>query len=425
MNIGVETTAISGAQSDNGDKSGVYRYFLNLVKALSHLLGPKDQLFLYDTYRFALKNLSSDLFSVLANQNVYTPTINPPRPFKFEYTRVDDMPVIRWFSKRLDKFLVAPITERYAYSAFVKKINNNLTKNQIDIFHVSETVYFETPRTKQVATVCDLIPIIFPEFQREETVKIHLRRLRYLKNNSDGVIVISENTKKDLINMLHFNPDKIYVTHLAADESFHPLSKDSVISVLEVFKEKQLEYKNYIMYYGTIEPRKNLGILLKAYRDLRRNGLYNGKLLLIGGKGWGKALESLKSFIRENMMQKDIIYSNFLADDLLNHLVNGAQMVVYPSIYEGFGLPIVEVMQAGCPVITTNVSSIPEVSGKAALLFAPGDLNKLKEHMLAVINNPNLEKNLVQKGLKQAKLFTWKKTAEQTLQIYEKIIKAD
>ncbi|MBU1931199.1 glycosyltransferase family 4 protein [Patescibacteria group bacterium] len=428
MNIGIEATTITGAKGGFGDKSGVYRYFFNLVKSLSQVISKKDKLFLYDIYQFALKNMSADLLPILRQDNIYGSLIKAPRSFKLEYTQIDDMPVIRWFAKKIDKYVIEPMSDRLVYGQFIRKINTDLEQNKIKVFHVSETVYFATPGIKQVATVCDIIPIKFPDFQKEETVKIHMRRLRFIREKSDAIIAISANTKNDLVKELHFNPKKVFVTPLAADEAFKPVSRTEVLRTfqkvneeIEISKNTRIDYKKYLLFFGTLEPRKNLGVLLEAFRDLKKSGQYQGKLVLVGGRGWGKIQQRLRAFVKENLLQKEVICLGFVSDGILNDLINGAQAVVYPSIYEGFGLPPLEAMQAGTPVITTNVSSMPEVVGKAALLFNPADLEALKAYILNINIKPNLARELSQKGIKQAKKFSWKKTAEQTLEIYQRL----
>jgi glycosyltransferase involved in cell wall biosynthesis len=248
-----------------------------------------------------------------------------------------------------------------------------------------QTYYSENNFTnvKKVCTVYDLTNEKFPNFFPQSNNITNLKKKTIL--NSDHVICISDNTKKDLINFFNINPDKVTTTLLASDLYCPDVT----------LKKKKL--RNYILFVGSRGVYKNFEGLLNAYSSssFLKN---NFKIALFGGERFG-----------ENELQ--YIYSNVAA-------------LVYPSIYEGFGLPIVEAMSCGCPVISSLAGSTKEVGGDGIEYFEPLDISKMKNLIENLVTSDHLQETKIAYGYKRAKLFSWKKCAQETLEIYKKVISA-
>ena len=262
---------------------------------------------------------------------------------------------------------------------------------------------------KKVVTIHDLTPVLFPQYHIKISSFIHKLFLPVILRNADGVLVPSECTKRDIEKL--YQPEiPIQVTFEAVTEDFQPSSKKQVREVKDKFGIE----KPYILSVGTLEPRKNLIILLKAYKILREKG-YDYQLVIVGKKGWyfKELLEEIKNF------GKNIIITGYVSRSELSVFYSGAEVMVFPSLYEGFGLPPLEAMQCGCPVICSNISSLPEICGKAAILFDPNKLNELVKALQKVLTDDNIRSGMKHEGIKQAGKFSWEKCAGETLEFFQ------
>ena len=261
---------------------------------------------------------------------------------------------------------------------------------------------------KKVVTIHDLTPVLFPQYHIKISNFIHKLFLPIILHNADGVLVPSECTKKDIKRL--YQPEiPIQVTYEAASEDFHPSSKQQIQEVKDKFGIE----KPYILSVGTLEPRKNLITLLNAYKILREKD-YDYQLVIVGNKGWyyKKFLEEIKNF------GKDIIITGYVSRSELSAFYSGAEVMVFPSLYEGFGLPPLEAMQCGCPVICSNTSSLPEICGKAAIFIDPNVLEDLQKALQKVLTDDNIQTKMRHEGIKQASKFSWEKCAKETLEFF-------
>ncbi|MBI5728563.1 MAG: glycosyltransferase family 4 protein, partial [Candidatus Magasanikbacteria bacterium] len=218
-----------------------------------------------------------------------------------------------------------------------------------DVYHVSEISIPPTRKAKKVAFVHDLTTLLFPQFHVPSNVFVHQRRFERL-DEADAILTNSETTKRDIIDRLTISPEKIHVTHLGADEGFRPLPKEGIDPVLERHGIRQ----PYLLFVGTLEPRKNLETLILAFNYLKEKNHIPHQLVLAGQKGW--LYEPILQAIEASPHRSDIVLTDYLAEGDLPALMNGAEVFVYPSFYEGFGLPVLEAMQCGTPVVTSPVS---------------------------------------------------------------------
>lgn len=266
---------------------------------------------------------------------------------------------------------------------------------QMDVFHSFNWNLPPVKNAKLVATVFDMTPILFPKLHLGKTVQLDKIRLERIKQNADLVITISENSKKDF---LQFAPGKKV-------EVIYP-------GVASQFKTKTKRGKSeYILSVGTIEPRKNIKGLINTYLA---SGIKE-KLILVGNWGWQNS--DLKELIEKNKDQ--IILTGFVSDEDLKVLYEGASFFVYPSFYEGFGIPILEAMNLGIPVIASNNSSIPEVGGDAVFYINPQKENSLKNALIELSGNKKLKESLSKKGIIQAKKFSFEKSAKKLNSLYQ------
>ncbi|MBN1298620.1 MAG: glycosyltransferase family 4 protein, partial [Actinobacteria bacterium] len=301
-----------------------------------------------------------------------------------------------------------------------------------DILHCPDFMIPPTLNKKIVLTINDLAFIRFPHFNFEWFVKKYSREVKRNAKIARGIIAISNSTKNDIVSFFKTDPQKISVTHLAADDSFKKLGPGECDrSILEKYK---IEGK-YILSVGTIEPRKNYVTLIKAFNLLKggdKPGTVSGikssikkkpdfdyKLVIVGRTGWKS--EAAYAEYESSPYKKDIIFVGRSTDDELVHLYNMAQLFVYPSKFEGFGLPVVEAMQCGLAVCASSSSSIPELMDYKNTLFNPADEKDIAAKILMVLRDENLRKELGEKSLENAKRFSWRKTAELTLGIYKKV----
>lgn len=296
----------------------------------------------------------------------------------------------------------------------------NLLKEKIDLYHVPQNGIglWEKIQCKKVITVHDLIPYIMPETVGKGYLLKFLKDVPNILQSADGIITVSEWSKKDILKFFPIDEDKIFVTPLAADLKYKPIDRQWCRYILE----KKINIKKpFILYIGGFSPRKNVRSLImafsKVYKDLNKD--YN--LVIVGSlKDEGKCLKELSQKLG---IDSQVIFTGFVEEDLLPILYNGSELFVYPSFYEGFGLPPLEAMSCGTPVLTSNVSSIPEVVGDAGILIDPYDTSNLIESLANTLNNEPLKNQLSIAGLKRASRFSWQKTAKETLITYEQIMK--
>lgn len=280
-------------------------------------------------------------------------------------------------------------------------------------------------QTKTVVTIHDLIPLMFPkDFPSGIKGKIRFFLQRTALKNVNTIITDSQNSKKDIIKYLNINENKISVVYLAAAKEFTPKSEKEI---LEIRKKYNLPEK-FVLYVGDVNANKNLIQLIEAFCEVN-NSHPKLHLVLVGRAFKNHKLVQVKEIkekiVNSKLEDKVHIISNVPLDpskDLVA-IYNAASVYVQPSLYEGFGLPILEAFACGTPVVASNVSSIPEITGDAAILVNPNSIPQIASGIKKAITLSETNRNkLIEKGMLQAKKFSWKKTALETIAIYKKII---
>ena len=233
------------------------------------------------------------------------------------------------------------------------------------------------------------------------------RRLPYASH----ILTISEYVRNEIIDEIGLPPHLVTSIPLAPDPTFYPREKPQVGEVLR----RHGWPEEYILFVGTLEPRKNLSLLIKALT------IADTKipLILAGWQGWGD--KKWMQIISDQELQRRIFFTGYVDEETLACLYTGASAFVFPSLYEGFGLPILEAMACGCPVICSNAASMPEVAGKAAFLIDPTDAEALAYALDSVLTDSTLRQSMIQQGIERAKQFSWKETAVKTLEIFQQV----
>lgn len=290
-----------------------------------------------------------------------------------------------------------------------------LLTSRLDILHSTDFIPPVWGARRMVVTIHDLNFLHYPEYLTTEARRFYNRQISWAVMRADGILVDSIATQRDLAELLHVSPKRVTVAHLAADERFRPVPDANVAPVL---KRYELE-KGYLLFVGVWEPRKNLPGLLDALAMLRRDGA--GPTLVIAGRpGWlyGDIYAKIQSLDLESCVR----FIEAPGMDELVALYNGASVLVMPSFYEGFGFPALEAMQCGTPVVVADRASLPEVVGDAGLLIDPDDPSTIWEACRRLLDDPDLRAHHREVGIRQARTFSWRSTAEKTLAAYRAVI---
>lgn len=313
------------------------------------------------------------------------------------------------------------------YTFFVRGEN---VSRDIDVVHYPyfDPFFLTLPfkkKIKTIITVHDLIPLVFPEhFPSGIKGKIKWEIQKRLLINADAVITDSNSSKKDIIKYTGINASKVDVVYLAAGEEFRKVENGEL--KVENLREKYNLPEKFVLYVGDATWNKNLPRLIQAIKNTNIPLVLVGRAITQKGidvtNPWNKDLVAVQKLIAGD---NNIISLGFIPTDELTFLYNMATLFVMPSLYEGFGLPILEAMESGCPVITSKEGSIPEVAGDAAFFVNAYDVDNIAKGIIKVFSDDKVRKSLSEKGIKNSKKFSWKETAKETYKIYEKVFKED
>jgi len=288
----------------------------------------------------------------------------------------------------------------------------------LDIFHGTN---YEIPvwgRCQTVVTIHDLSLMLHPDTHEAALVRRARRRLPVMARRATMVITATESAKREVCEHLNIRPERIAVTPFAPRRVFRPVRSEQTTEVRRRLRVDE----EFLLYVGTIEPRKNLMTLVRAFDEVMRATTDLRPQLVIAGKeGW--LTDELFSFIRQEGIGERVRFTGYVSEDDLCALYSACRVCIYPSLYEGFGLPPLEAMACGAPVITTRTSSIMEAVGDAARLFDPTDVPGLARSIIEIINDPDARRHLSIAGRRRAAEFSWEKTARATLDVYHEALK--
>lgn len=372
------------------ERAGIGKYAQNLLKNLFEI-DKQNQYILYFTFIRNRAEREKKIYELLGEHRNVKIKIHPLPAAWLDYLTTTSLPLDGLIKDSLDVFF-AP------YVAGIPKV-------------------FGKKPPKMVFTCHDLVFLRFPEHRGAKLSHYYLKRHEIAVKQAKKVIVPSLATRKDLRQFLDVPVTKMALIPEAAGQEFRPLRNKAFIGqkIAQYFDPKI----NYILSVGTLEPRKNLTKLVEAFALLPLNILNRYHLVLAGGKGWNN--QELEKTIANFNLKNRVILPGFVKDEDLPYIYNGADVFVFPSLYEGFGLPPLEAMACGVPVISSNISSLPEVVGKAGLLVNPQDEKALSQAMKKVILSPKLAKNLSQKGKIRAQNYSWSRAAKDTFKVFKNL----
>ena len=291
-----------------------------------------------------------------------------------------------------------------------------LRRERPDVYHAPHYVLPPAVRCRSVVTIHDCIHLMFPQYLPNRAAYAYARTSMWAAaRRSDRILTVSEASKRDILSLFNVKPEKIVVVYNAIDEHFSTTPSEE--HVARVRERYQLDHK-FVLYVGNIKPHKNLVRLIEAFSELRRTH-DDLKLLIIGDEI--SKLPALRRAVHRHKLHKYVRFLGYLKDDTLTVLYRLASVFVFPSLYEGFGLPPLEAMASGTPVVTSNVSSLPEVTGDAAVLVDPYDVDSIGNGMRRILDDPQLAEALRIKGLKRAREFSWERSVEKTQRVYREV----
>jgi glycosyltransferase involved in cell wall biosynthesis len=304
----------------------------------------------------------------------------------------------------------------------VMKLINKITikifskLNKIDIFHFSDPLIFVEGSYKSIVTLHDLSVLYNSDWAKKTTVDFYRKNIKNILSKASKIIAVSNFTKNDAIKTLNIDEKKITVVYEGVDSGFYPnLDKN--------YLKEKFNLENYILYVGALSPRKNTIGLLDAYSRLNIELRKKYNLVLVGVPRDGIFFDKLNKVIKELKINDQVKQFNKITNNDLPKIYSGAKFFIYPSFFEGFGLPILESLSCGVPVITSNTSSLPEVAGSAGVLVNPENIEEMKLAMEKMLLDGKLYQNIKDKCSDQAGKFKWQKTAKETMAVYEEVYK--
>ena len=286
----------------------------------------------------------------------------------------------------------------------------------VDITHSNGTIAPILRRSRLVYTVYDCTVFLMPELHDQGNVEVVSRNMRLAAERAVAIIADSESTRTDYLATVPADPERVSVVYGAADARFNPLISESEIQRV---RARYGIGREYVLAVGTTEPRKNLFRLIRAFESLSSHHR-DVQLVVAGRRGW--LSEPLYEYVEQHSLEDTVRFAGYVDAGDLPALYAGATVFAYPSLYEGFGLPLVEAMASGVPVLTSNRSSLPEVAGDAAILVNPEDEAEIAGELVHLLEDEQLRRELTKEGIRQAARFSWESSAKRLLQVYERVI---
>lgn len=424
MNLKGINVLVDGYNLELKKGTGIKTYGISLTQALNLLQANVDVL-------FSCGDSSND------------PILNQVLFFDTQNESIDKLSLVKAMAKGASGFFKARIIERSALvidNEFNSQFSNieilNLkacyqvantlykmfrlktkviTPKKIDIWHSTYPLPINIKGAKKLTTIHDLIPLKLP-YTTLDNKKTFYSIIKDSIKDSELIITVSENSKQDIISIFDTNPDKIYVTYQPILLKPLTIEEDNITNFLNKY---EIKFGKYILFVGAIEPKKNLGRLIDAYAAINTDM----QLVIIGKKGWlwQDEIGKLKFSFGKKITRK-IKLLEYVSNKDLKYFYLGAYCFVFPSLYEGFGLPPLEAMNFGCPVITSNVASLPEICGEAALYVNPYDVDDIRKKIEYLINYPQVRAKLSEDGKERVKLFSMDNYVNRLCNAYKKIL---
>jgi len=293
-----------------------------------------------------------------------------------------------------------------------------LRRERVDLFHAPHYVLPPLTPCKSIVTIHDVIHLMFPQYLPNRLAHGYARAQLYAATRrARRILTVSETSKRDILRYFNVPADKIDVIYNAIDERFRFDPPEELVTRV---RERFQLHGSFVLYAGNVRPHKNLLRLIEAFHDLHRRGLEDVKLLIIGDEIGRHA--ALRHAVHRYKLHKHVRFLGFVPDMTLAVLYRLAHVFVFPSLYEGFGLPPLEAMASGTPVVTSNVSSLPEVVGEAAYLVDPYDPSSIADGLERVLTKPELRAELIQRGFARARQYSWEDSVKRIRAIYGEVL---
>ena len=293
---------------------------------------------------------------------------------------------------------------------------HTLRKGRVDLLHsplFTLPLYLPCPA---IITILDLTPILFPQLHYWK-VRLSLRYTMGLSaRRAKKIIAISRNTYRDIVENLKVSEDKIVVIYPGVSACFHPRDQEEQKKI----RQKYTGGGKFILNVGTLEPRKNLSFLIDVYNTLMKKSEEPLHLVLAGGKGWN--YKHLFRKVSELGIEDKVLFPGYVPPDELPHLYTAAELFIFPSLYEGFGLPALEAMASGVPVVASSTSSIPEVVGRAGRVIKGWNVEEWAECIYSILIDQKVREDMRDRGVEQAKKFSWSRCAKETMNVYQEVV---
>ncbi|WP_461207377.1 glycosyltransferase family 4 protein [Clostridium sp. DL1XJH146] len=291
--------------------------------------------------------------------------------------------------------------------------------DKADIYHIPHNG-IGMPSNKLnpiIITLHDIIPYKMPETVSDSYLKIFHKYIDTIIDNADGIITVSQYSKNDIATQFNYPKEKIFVTHLSNEEIYYPI--DSNLCKNFIHRKYKIN-DDFILYVGGFSPRKNITGLIEAFSNyINLSKDKNLKLVIAGKKGL--SYSTYKKRVEDLKIENKVIFTGYIPVNHMPIFYNACEIFVYPSFYEGFGLPPIEAMACGTPVIASSLTSIPEIIEDAAYYINPNAIEEITNSLTEVLNNQDLKQELIKKGLKKSSEYSWDKTAKETLTAYKAV----
>jgi glycosyltransferase involved in cell wall biosynthesis len=377
--------AFEGYHACKNDMSGVGRYAYNIMKSV--LQTDHENTFELNQFNFLKReNYPENISELLKHGNIRLKECN--------YMHYGILARHQW------------LHDIFPYNIYFNSF--------ADIYHFFGFIIPQKMKGKTITTIHDMSYKLYPETLSKANYTILRKRLVRSCNDADIIVAVSENGKKEITEHINISSEKIHVVYNAVDHAvFFPRQHDEAKKLLSA--KYNIDGK-YLLCLGTLEPRKNITSLIKAYKIFIDKNK-EVKLVIAGQKGW--KYDEIYRMVNELKLTDSVIFTGYVKDEDIPALYSAAEVFVFPSLYEGFGIPPLEAMACGTPVITSNTSSLPEVVGDAGILTDPHSIENLAHEMDRLVNDDSLKKYLSDKGIIQASKFSWQDSARKVLEIYE------
>lgn len=341
---------------------------------------------------------------------------HPEVQFSFFFDRPYDKKYI--FGKNVTAYVLYP-PARHVYLIkfwFDYSVKYYLNKLKPDLFFSTDGFISTNSKTPQITVIHDLAFEHYPNDISKLMLEFYKKRYPESSKNAKKIFTVSEFTKQDIVKKYKISEEKIIVTYNAADEKFHPISEEEKQAIRDRFTNSE----DYFHFVGAIQPRKNLVRLFKAFDIFKQETNSKYKLLIVGRKAWN--FTEITETFEQMQFKNDVIFTGYVSNEDLVKIYGASTALCYIPYFEGFGLPIVEAFSCETAVITSNVSSMPEVAGKAAICVNPFDEKDIAKAMGKISSDKNFRDELIKNGKTELKRFSWDKTADKIWQEFENTI---